>query len=863
MKKLILSAIPVLLTACMHGNFSYEPDPHFEKKGKTVRIAANDKYNRIGNVKRFFLGEHYRKEWETPVHVEVLNLDSLRERLTPVKMGGGMQTKSLRLKNEQGKEYVLRSINKDPSKALPQEFVGTFADDIVQDQISSSNPYAPLVVAELAEAARIFHTTPKIVFVEKANLLGEFNEVFGNTLCLFEERPAGNQEHNPAYGFSKNVINSEKLFEKITEDKDHRVDESAFLRARLFDIWIGDWDRHEDQWVWASFKQNGKTTYKPIPRDRDQAFVKLDGLIPQIAARKWAVRRTQNFDYSIRDVNGLNLSGNAIDRLFTTELTAEKWMQIAGELKHDLTDEKIEKAFMKLPEEIRPISSEEIIQKLKRRRSELHHYALEYYKFLSQTVKIMGSEEREIFEVKRINDDSTSVRLSRVDKNGETGRLVYSRVFYSRETNEIRLYGLGGGDKFELSGSVKNGITVRIIGGDGNDYIKDESHVRGPARKTIVYDQEASVANPYNEAKYLVSFDSVKNEHDRKSFRYDWLAPKLAPGFNPDDGVYIGGGLIFKKYQFGKMPFGYMHSLWGNVAFATGAFNFQYNGRFNEAFGQWNMELLAKVNAPNAVYNFYGMGNETEVGSDDWSYYRVRLNQVIVQPSVQRKYGKHHALNISLKYQSAKVENTDNRFVSSPELDLPPSAFDRDYFIGTEFSYQYNTLDNILYPGKGINAETKVEYTLNPEEASKNFFRLTSEISYFKQFGKITVALRAGGSTIINDAYEFYQAATLGGMDNLRGYRRSRFSGKSALYENTEVRFKLKSYKGYIVRGDYGVLAFFDVGRVWVPEEESNAWHPGTGIGFWFLPYNKISFTATYGFSSESNILNVKAGFLF
>ena len=50
-------------------------------------------------------------------------------------------------------------------------------------------------------------------------------------------------------------------------------DQDQVLRSRLFDIWIGDWDRHDDQWRWASFKdKNGFTYYQPIPRDRDQIF---------------------------------------------------------------------------------------------------------------------------------------------------------------------------------------------------------------------------------------------------------------------------------------------------------------------------------------------------------------------------------------------------------------------------------------------------------------------------------------------------------------------------------------------------------------------------------------------------------------
>jgi hypothetical protein len=260
----------------------------------TIRVAANPEYDKAGKMKRFFFGDHYRKEWATPVEIELLDLEVEAGGLTVIKMGGGLQTKSLRLRGGNGREYVLRTVDKDPSKAIVYELRGTFADDVVQDQISSGNPYAPLVVASLAEAAGIFHTTPKLVYVTKSPRLGEFGPFFDSTLCLLEERPSGSEEDNAAYNFSKKILNTEKVFEKVLSNSSFEVDQKAFLKARLFDMLIGDWDRHEDQWLWASFEKENKTIFQPIPRDRDQAFSKMDGVIPQLATRKWAIRKIQN-----------------------------------------------------------------------------------------------------------------------------------------------------------------------------------------------------------------------------------------------------------------------------------------------------------------------------------------------------------------------------------------------------------------------------------------------------------------------------------------------------------------------------------------------------------------------------------------
>jgi hypothetical protein len=48
-------------------------------------------------------GKHYRKEWTTPVGVPVLILDTVAGGLTPYEAGGGRQSKSLRLRDPQGR----------------------------------------------------------------------------------------------------------------------------------------------------------------------------------------------------------------------------------------------------------------------------------------------------------------------------------------------------------------------------------------------------------------------------------------------------------------------------------------------------------------------------------------------------------------------------------------------------------------------------------------------------------------------------------------------------------------------------------------------------------------------------------------
>jgi hypothetical protein len=839
-------------------------DQLLQTDSSSAKVIPNPYYNKAGGLKRFLLGHHYRKEWATPVEVEVMNFDTTAGGLTPLKLGGGMQTKSLRLKGADGKEYVLRSVNKDPSKALPPEFRGTFANDVLQDQISSSFPYAALVVAELAKAADIYQISPRIVYVPNSPRLGQFQKELGNTLCLFEERPVGEQDDNPNFDFSEKVVTSEKMLAKVFGDNDHRMDEKFFLKNRLFDIVIGDWDRHEDQWLWATFKTDDDLTlYKPIPRDRDQAFPKLDGLVPKIAARKWVVRKTQSFEHKIRDINGFNMNGINLDKNFTIGLTLNDWLTMADSLQLSLTDAKIEQAFKTLPVSIYNVSAKKLISRLKARRNDLKKYAETYYRFINKEVNIVGTDDTEYFEVNRLNGDSTRVVVHKINKKGERENILLNRTFYTSETKEIRLYGLGDADQFNVTGETEGGILVRIIGGSGVDQYTDSSVVHGKANATRIYDSLGNVFNTSRETKRIYTSDTLLVDYKRRNFKYDKLVPRFTPGYNYDDGIYVGGGFTLTKQKFGKQPYGFTQTVAGNYAFETGAFNFWFDRILNRAFGKWDLHLAAEINAPNFVFNYFGLGNETVLIEKSRNFNRVRSEQYNLAAGVVRTFNNKFTWDFNLGYQHIEVEKTPDRFVSDPRAKIDSTLFSAKQFGFVQLGYMIDNTNNPLYPTKGIRLLTSFGINQNLKDKEQNFPYMHFNVSGYASAGNITFAVRSGLSTIFSNEYEFYQANTLGGTTNLRGYRRTRFSGRTSLYENAEVRWKLGTTNLYLIKGNIGLLGFADGGRVWIPTESSDKWHWGYGGGFWILPYNKLALTVTYGISEEDQLVNIRAGFLF
>src|SRR5881392_831125 len=155
--------------------------------GRTVTVVAGPEY-RAGWLHETLFGRHYRDLWTTPIEVEVLDLDAFAGGLTPLRPGGGAQTRALRLAGGDGREYVFRSVNKHPSW-LPPDLRETIAERVVRDQISVLHPGAALVAAPLVGAAGVLHAQPYLVVLPDDPRLGDFRSEFAGMLGILEERP--------------------------------------------------------------------------------------------------------------------------------------------------------------------------------------------------------------------------------------------------------------------------------------------------------------------------------------------------------------------------------------------------------------------------------------------------------------------------------------------------------------------------------------------------------------------------------------------------------------------------------------------------------------------------------------------------
>ena len=829
-------------------------------KDSAVHMAAGVQY-KATKWKELWWGKHYRKEWQVPLTFPVIDLDATAGGLTPSKIGGGRETKSLRLEGANGKEYVLRTMDKTLTSIVPEAFRGSFVNELVNDQISMAHPYGALAVARLSQSAGIYHTNPVIVFVPYNDRLKDSAKQFANRLCLFEERPADKGWENTALtGFATDVITTKKLIQRLIDDHDRKVDQKAFLKVRLFDIWINDWDRHEDQWVWLAHKVRNKTTYTPFARDRDQSLSKADGINLYFLSRPGGLESLQNLSPKVNNVIGSSLAARYIDKQFLNELSRQDWKDIITDLQKLLTDKAIEEGIHAFPDSIAAISGKHMIELLKSRRDDMLRFGLKYYGVLSKEVDIVGSDKKELFMVTKKSKSETEIIVQKISKENQLTDTLFKRDFLATETKHIYLYGLDGNDIFKTKGKFKGKTKIIIIGGKGIDnFIETKDSISSGIIK--VYDDSTNRIQTGKSYQTHFSDDTLLINYNRKHFQYDLFIKHFIPGYNPDDGIFLGYGLNYIKKGWGKNPFTWQQTFGAAVAFKTGATLFLYNGRFTQLVGKWDVDIAAAYRGPQYVINFYGNGNETVLATEDRTYNRVRIKQLIANPMLVRQFGNQE-FKFGLSAEHVKVEETEGKFITGGNAGINNYIFNWNTYLGANLHYAIAKTDDIRYPTRGYHFLTDITYKRNITNGKYDFIQVNGAISIYLPLGNMVLAHRTGFANNFGE-FEFYHANTLGGNTNLRGYLRTRFTGKTSVYQNTELRFTLANLKGFVFRGRLGGYVFLDDGRVWIENDSSEKFNTGYGVGIYFVPFNAATLNFSVGRSPETVLVRFGLAFFF
>lgn len=850
--------------------------PNPKNKTEIASIYSEDEIIKSGMYK-FIWGERYRKYFGTKINAPIVSLDTLFGGLKPMRKGGGHQSKSLRLKDNKGRQYVMRALRKNAVQYLQAvafkdqyiegQFDNTATENLLSDIFTGSHPYAPFTIGKLSNAIGVYHTNPTLYYIPKQKALKHFNEEFGDELYMIEERASSGHGDKASFGYSNTLISTDDMLTFINNDEDHSVDEEAYIKARLFDMLIGDWDRHEDQWRWAVFKQNKKTIYKPVPRDRDQAFsIFGDGALLNAVTRLIpALRLMQSYKEELKSPKWFNLEPYPLDMALITMSNRTIWNKQVKLITANITDAIIDEAFSNFPDEVNDETIQEIKRKLQGRRKNLQKISDNYFDHLNKFQVIKGTQKNDWFVIERLPKGNTKITVFTI-KKGEKNNIIHERVYHKSETKEIWIYGLDEEDVFIVKGEGENLIKLKIIGGQNND-----KYTILNGKKVVIYDYK-SKKNTFttNNGSVRLTDNYDVNVYDYKKLRNSKNVFTPTVGFNPDDGIKVGFSNKYTAYGFERNPFTSQHILNASYYFATNGFELNYSSEFANTFKNWNLGVDATITSPNFATNFFGYGNnssnpEAHQEDPDLDKNRVRLSKFLFGSYIHWKGYLGAKVKLFIGFQNIKAENTFGRFLST-QLSPNNPIFSGQKFINTEASYQFENVDNVAFPTMGMKTDLKIGYTTNTEN-SNAFGYLIPSISFDYKLvrnGNLVLATKIKSHFNFGDTYEFYQAANIGGNDGLRGYRNQRFTGKNSFYHSSDIRWNLRKVKTGIAPLNIGIYGGFDYGKVWGHQNIiTKGFNTSTGAGLFFNVANMLSGGLGYFSSDDGNRLTFNFGFDF
>ncbi len=828
--------------------------------GDSVVAQAHAAYAHNSKIYQWIFGANYRKEWSQKTKLPVIRVSEVSGGLTPSKLGGGFQSTSLRLKDASGREYALRTVEKKPDLVVPLPFQGTFVREFLDDATSAQHPYSALIISPMATALDIPHAKPVIGIVAPDKKLGMYQKLFEGKVTLLEERePLGDSE------------NFEKLLKDLQKDNDNSYDANNFLKARMLDVLVADWDRHGDQWrFYNQHSKDENKYYIAIPRDRDMALNATQGLLPTLLKRLFLMPRVYGFKPNVIPGANYYLYKSAfLNAHPASQIAYDDWMRIAREFKDKVTDTVLEEALQQMPAEIYNIRHDELLHALQQRRDKMPEAMEKYYRFSNSIVDIHTSNKNEFILAEDMpGENGTVITIRKINKEGVLEDTLMHKVYPKQITKEIRIYTGKGNDSVVVHNNT-SGVKLRIIGGkDNKAYNIIESK-----KKVRLYDRaEGHYYGKASRIRKHLKDDSVHTAFTPVNL-YNTTLPLVTAAINPDDGLFLGVGVLYTRQRgFRQIPYSARHQLMLSHSFSTEAFNIRYKGEWIKVVGKADFTIDANIKAPDNTQNFFGRGNETpfDKTGNFKRYYRTRFNLINLTTALRWRGEKGSAFSIGPAFQYYHLDKEENngRFINQSEMlrtyDSTTIGKDKMH-LGFAAIYELDQRNNKVLPTWGSYVNIELQGFTGLNEYSKSFISIMPEVALYKSLNArqtIVLADRLGGGLTIGKT-TFYQSMFLGGQGNLLGYRQYRFAGQHSLYNNLELRIALSDFGNYIFKGQLGISGFYDIGRVWQSGERSDKWHHGVGAGIYLAPASLAVFRLTAAYSEEGWYPNFTMGFRF
>lgn len=706
------------------------------------------------------------------------------------------------------------------------EVQGTELEKSLRTVEKFSFPFANVLTASLAEKINIATNTPKLVAYK-----GTVQQLTAT---------------------ANHTLNTKQFLHLLHEDALHKLDKASYLRKRLLDFLVGNSNINTEEEKWVIQQKGNEKLLQPYLYKYNNQYMKYDGTYKLITKLIDAYKHLEPYDDKIKNIKKHSKKFIGLDVNLVSDLPYNVWQAEVSFIKDKLNPKALDSIKQNMPKGLPLSTINMLFEALSKRINNLHSIAAEYYNLIAPNKVVTATNKNNLIDIER-NGSLIVIKIYDEQKGKTTP--IQVNEFSVNNTKEIWVYGLDGNDYFEVKGVSKKYIPIKLIGGNNTDKYEITN-----GNKVQVYD---SKSNTFTVLKHRarVKLSENKNVTNYNANKYKQTKNKIKPkiGANPDDGIFLGLVNEYTVLGFEQNPHTQFHQVSANFYLGTSGFKLGYYGEKANAYKSFNAFVKLGYQSPNYSTNFFGFGNETPNFDDNLKldYNRVRMENVDVDLGVFKKH-KNYYMSGQLFFESRKIDQTPDRFVSSETLFFPDANFfERKNYAGVAANYEYINITIPFADNLVVRPKIALRTTVNLNKLNNTNVSLAPSLflAHPLYSDKIVLDATLSYAHVFGKDVPFYQAASIGGSSGLRGYRNQRFTGQSSLIASTNFKWFVKELESEILPLQFGVLGGVDAGRVWVEEEKSSEIHSDYGMGLWLQTSDMIK--------AELQAFNAKEGMRF
>jgi hypothetical protein len=795
----------------------------------------------LGWLDRLLFGSRYRELWTDSVRLPVMRLRTTAGGLTPLAADTGLRAGILNLRAADDARFTYRLSNPPLKETLAADLRFDAITGPVQDLVSALHPGAALVIPPLARAAGARDRPSEIGLLAADSTLGGLSATFAGRLGYLQPNP-----------IAAGAISTAALIARIRSGESPLLDTAAYLRERLFDIYVGEAELFPAVLLWQPRGEASRWT--PEAHNRDLAFSRFDGVVAALA--RIAVPPFMVFGPRYDRSLGETSYQLAVDRQFLGGVDSASWDAAARAMQAALTDSAIAAAIAAMPRPWLGQSGPALEKALRARRDHLRDAARILLAMLAREPYIFAPASADTILAWRSEPGALRVTMA-----------GFARRFASGQTKSVSLYLAGDNQVVVIRGAASGGPPLRIITGHGTATIVDSSSA---GKRTLFVNDSAGVAHVdagAAGARPTVTNESVQAPDVTAGATGSAARPVDGVRYGPiiwvrvfgDLGILLGGGVERIGYDKGYAPYRSRQTLRAGYAVKPNEYAVEYEGDFHFEDGGSSVRLDASRSGI-SLLKFYGIGNETPRDQPD-SYYYARQVEYLLAPSVVMPVGAHDTIAIGPLYKEVNTDQSGVRYITVTK----PFGYPEFREAGVKATLLHDSRDSPVAAQRGWFITATGDYFPQLLDAPAPFGGVSGAVSTYWTPGEteqLTLAVRAAGQKVWGP-YPVFEAAYLGGPTTVRGLRPQRYAGDASAYGNLEARLKLVPLP-FVVRWDFGVSGFIDVGRVFVDGEQSDLWHVGLGGGVWMLlPDRSALLFLSLAHADNTFALNAGTAFIY